>query len=180
MLQYSALKSPVVQYNSWHAGTGIQWTGEKSYWLEVGEEVRDGRAERSSASCNFIMPEVDGTGSSFLLDLVLPTLLKKWSSDIWEVAFFFFWVMDDTVTLDCILNGCCNVSVPFNVQALSAANLASQCVLLTVPAMGQNKSCNLGPLLSSWALTNISLPSSSFLTTTNSPFPLSFSKSHPY
>ena len=90
MLQSSALKSPVVQYNSWHAGTGIQWTGEKSYWLEVGEEVRDGRAERSSASCNFIMPEVDGTGSSFLLDLVLPTLLKKWSSDIWEVAFFSF------------------------------------------------------------------------------------------
>ena len=57
--------------------------------------------------------------------------------------------MDDMVTLDCILNGCCNLSVPFNVQVLSAANLASQCFLLTVPAMGQNKPGNLGPLLSS-------------------------------
>ena len=53
------------------------------------------------------------------------------------------------VTLDFILIGCCNFSVPFNVQVLSAANLASQCFLLTVPAMGQNKRGNLGPLLSS-------------------------------
>ena len=50
--------------------------------------MRDGRAEGLSASCNFIMPEVDGTGSSFLLDLVLSTLLKKRSSDIWVVVFF--------------------------------------------------------------------------------------------
>ena len=39
----STLKSPVVQYNSWYTGAGIQWTGRKSYWQEVG----DGRAEGS-------------------------------------------------------------------------------------------------------------------------------------
>ena len=48
-LQYSTLKSTVVQYNSWHTGAGIEWAGKKSYWLEEGEEVEDGRAEGSSA-----------------------------------------------------------------------------------------------------------------------------------
>ena len=39
------MKSTVVQYNSWHTGAGIEWTGKMSYWLEEGEEVGDGRAE---------------------------------------------------------------------------------------------------------------------------------------
>ena len=43
------MKSTVVQYNSWYSGAGIEWTGKKSYQLEEGEEVGDGRAERSSA-----------------------------------------------------------------------------------------------------------------------------------
>ena len=105
----------------------------------------------------------------------------QWHLGSSSFSFFLTWVMDDMVILDCTLNGCCNLPVPFYVQVLSAAKLASQCVLLTMPAMGQNKPGDLGPLLSSRALTSISLPSSSFLTTTiNSPFPLSFSKSHPY
>ena len=43
------MKSTVVQYNSWHTRAGIEWAGKKSYWLEEGEEVGDGRAEGSSA-----------------------------------------------------------------------------------------------------------------------------------
>ena len=42
------MKSTVVQYYSWHIGAGIEWTGKKSYWLEEGEELGDGRAEGSS------------------------------------------------------------------------------------------------------------------------------------
>ena len=49
ILQYSTLKSTVVQYSSWHTGAGIEWTGKKSYWLEEGEEVRNCRAEGLSA-----------------------------------------------------------------------------------------------------------------------------------
>ena len=49
ILQYSTLKSTVVQCNGWHTWASIEWTGKKSYWLEEGEEVGDGRAEGSSA-----------------------------------------------------------------------------------------------------------------------------------
>ena len=31
MLQYSTSESTVVQYNSWHIGAGIKWTGKRSY-----------------------------------------------------------------------------------------------------------------------------------------------------
>ena len=44
ILHYSTLKSTVVQYNSWHIGAGLMWTG-KSYWLEEGEEMGDGSAK---------------------------------------------------------------------------------------------------------------------------------------
>ena len=73
ILQYSTLKSTVVQYNSWHTGAGIEWTGKKSYWLEEGEEMGDGRAEGSSAigdrgqAAVSLTPDVDGTGSGSLL-----------------------------------------------------------------------------------------------------------------
>ena len=43
------LKSPVVQYNSWHTEASVKWRGKKSCWLEKGEAVGDGRAEGSSA-----------------------------------------------------------------------------------------------------------------------------------
>ena len=68
-------------------GAGIKWTGKKSYWLEEGEEVGDGRAEWSSAigdggqAATSLTPDVDGTGSGSLLDSMLSTRLKKWSSD---------------------------------------------------------------------------------------------------
>ena len=51
-LQYNILKSTVGHYNTWHPGAGIKWTGKKSYCLEEGEEVGDGRAEGSSG-CSF-------------------------------------------------------------------------------------------------------------------------------
>ena len=43
MLQYSTLKSTLVQYNTWHPGAGIERAGKKSYCLEEGEEVGDFR-----------------------------------------------------------------------------------------------------------------------------------------
>ena len=87
----------------------------------------DGRAEGSSTigdrgqAAISLMPDVDGTGSGSLLDSILPTLLKKWSSDVWVVALFFL-VIDGTVALDCILNGCCKLCVPFYVQVLCLKN----------------------------------------------------------
>ena len=95
ILQYSTLKGTVVQYNSWHRVAGIEWTGKKSYWLEEGEEVGDGRAEGSSAigdggqAAISLMADTVGTGSGFLLDSILSILLKKQSSDICIVALFF-------------------------------------------------------------------------------------------
>ena len=77
-LQYSTLESSVVQYNSWHTGAGIEWTGKKSYLLEEGEEVGDGRAEGSSAlgdrgqAAISLTPDIDDTESGSLLDSVLP------------------------------------------------------------------------------------------------------------
>ena len=68
------MKSTVVQYNSWHTGTGIKWTGKEGYWLEEGEEVEDGRAEGSPAigdgrqAAISLMPDVNGTGCGSLLE----------------------------------------------------------------------------------------------------------------
>ena len=39
IMQYSTLKSTVVQYNSRRTGPGVGGTGKKSSWLERGEEV---------------------------------------------------------------------------------------------------------------------------------------------
>ena len=49
ILQYRTLKSTGIQYNSWHTEAGIERTSKKSYQLEWGEEVEDGRSEGSSA-----------------------------------------------------------------------------------------------------------------------------------
>ena len=52
----------------------------------------DGRAEGWSAigdggqAAISLKPDVDGTGSGFLLDLILSTLLKKGSSNVCVVA----------------------------------------------------------------------------------------------
>lgn len=71
---YSTLKSPVVQYSSWHTGAGTEWTGERSHWLAEGEEVEDSRAEASSEigdggqAAMSLMPDVNGAGSGSLLE----------------------------------------------------------------------------------------------------------------
>ena len=67
ILQYSTLKSIVVQYNNWPTGGGIEWTGKKSSRLEEGDEVGDGRTARLSAIGNgghaavSLTPDLDGT-----------------------------------------------------------------------------------------------------------------------
>ena len=65
------------------------------------------------------MPDIDGTYSSSLLDSILPTLLKKGSSDIW-VAFLalVFLTTDDWVALDCILNCCCSLPILLYIHIL--------------------------------------------------------------
>ena len=69
--QYSTLRSTVVQYKSWHAGT-VNRT--EAVLMEEGEEVGDGRAEGSSATGDggqaavSLMPDVDGTRSGSLLE----------------------------------------------------------------------------------------------------------------
>ena len=86
--------------------------------------VGNGRAEGSSAigdrgqATNSPTPDVDGTDSGSLLDSILSTPVKKRSSDVWFVAlfFFFFLLIDDMVVLDCILNSCRNLPVPFSIQ----------------------------------------------------------------
>ena len=84
----STLRSMAVWYNSWHTGTGIKWTGKRSYWVEEGKKVGDGRVEGLSAigdgrqAAVSVTPHVDGTGSGSLLDSVLSSSLKKWFSDV--------------------------------------------------------------------------------------------------
>ena len=104
ILQYSTLKSTVVQYNSWHTGAGIELTGKKSYWLEEGEEVGDGRAEGLSAigdggqAAISLTPDVDGTGSGSLLEPDARSHL--WKLTTWRFIcrgftvffYFIFWL----------------------------------------------------------------------------------------
>ena len=55
----------------------------------------DGRVEGLSAigdggqAAISLTPDIDGTGSGSWLDSILPTFLKKQSSDVWVVALFF-------------------------------------------------------------------------------------------
>ena len=56
--------------------------------------IEDGRAEGSSPieygeqTAISPTPDIDGTGSGFLLGSVLSTLLKKWPSNVWVEALF--------------------------------------------------------------------------------------------
>ena len=56
--------SSVVQQMAYEAG--IEWTGKKSYGLEEGEDMGDGRTDRSSATRDrgqdaiSLMPDMDG------------------------------------------------------------------------------------------------------------------------
>ena len=60
----------------------------------------DGRAEglpatgdRKQAAVS-VISHADGTGSGSLLDSILSTFLKKWSSDVWVVSLFFLTTND--------------------------------------------------------------------------------------
>ena len=88
--------------------------------MKGAEEAGDGRAEGSSATGGgrqaviTLTPDVDGTGSSPCLDSVLG---QKRSSYVCIVAIFiFFLIIDDIVTLDCILNGSCHLFVLFYIR----------------------------------------------------------------
>ena len=65
VLKYSTLTSIIVQYKSWHSQTGIKRASKKSYWLEEGEGMGDGTAERSPAigdkeqAAVWFMPDVN-------------------------------------------------------------------------------------------------------------------------
>ena len=74
----------------------------KRRWEMV--EMRDCQQQETEGKLQFLMTDTDWTGS--LLDSVLSTLLKKWSSGVWGVALFFSHHR-------CILNSCCNLCVPF-------------------------------------------------------------------
>ena len=56
----------------------------------------DARAEGSPAigdggqAAIALTPDIDGTGSGSLLDSILSTLLKKWSSDVRVIALILF------------------------------------------------------------------------------------------
>ena len=95
-LQSSTLESTVVQFNSWHTGAGIEWTGKKSCWLQEGKEVRAGRGEGLSATTAegqaavSLTPDVDGTPSGSLLDSILSTLLEKATQWFLGGIYFFF------------------------------------------------------------------------------------------
>ena len=95
-----------VHYNSWRARAPTEQE-RRVYWLEEGEEVRDGRAERSSAmtgraSSDFINAWHWWHRFWFLIGFnsILSILLKKQSNDIWVVFFFFFsLIIDDILAL---------------------------------------------------------------------------------
>ena len=61
--------------------------------MEEGEGVGNGRAEGSSATGDggeaaiLLTPDVDGTGSCFLLVSLLSILLKRGFSDVWVVLY---------------------------------------------------------------------------------------------
>ena len=66
----------------------IEWTGQKSYWLEEGVEVGDGRAEGLSATGDgrqaalSLTADIDDTGSSPLLEP--DACLYHWKSSSWS------------------------------------------------------------------------------------------------
>ena len=79
-----------MQYNSWHPAAGIQQTGKKSYWLEKGEDMRD-EEEMEGKLQFYSRPNADGTSSGSLLNSILSTFLKKYTSNVWVVGLFFSW-----------------------------------------------------------------------------------------
>ena len=82
----STFKSTVAQCHSWHTEAGMEGTSKKSYRLEEGEEVGDGRAEGLSAigdggqAAVSLMSDIDGTGSGSLLESDAHSHLLKFAA----------------------------------------------------------------------------------------------------
>ena len=71
------------------------------------------------ASCNFTHALCSWHRFWFLAGLNSTCSLKKKKKSIdVQVIVYFFPIIVDTVTLDCIQNGCCNLRVPFYIQVL--------------------------------------------------------------
>lgn len=75
-------------------------------------ELKDPQQKETEESYKFhsrlmLMPQ---------LELILSTLLEG-SGDVWAVAPLFL-IIDDTVALDCILNGCCNLHAQLYTRVL--------------------------------------------------------------
>ena len=92
-----------------------------------GEEVGDGRAEESLATGDrgqaaiSLTPAADGTGSGSWLNSVLSILFKKTSQRCLDSGSFFL-IIDDTISLICILNDCCNLCAQLSVWVLHLKN----------------------------------------------------------
>ena len=105
-------QSTILVQFSWYTGIGTKWIGKKSYWLE-GEGVGDVGAEGRSA-----------TGDRASCDCIHAS---RWRHRFWFLTRFnsvyplgktiqgclggscFFSSQNNMVTLDCILNGCCDL-----------------------------------------------------------------------
>ena len=86
ILPHSTLKTIIVWHNGWHTMAGIVLTGKKSYCLEEGEGVGDGRTKGSSAmregklqfhSCPAL---VEGTFESVHMQRTSDPWRKEWQS----------------------------------------------------------------------------------------------------
>ena len=56
------MKSTIVQDNSWHTGTGIEWTGKKSHWPEVGDSGAKGSSATGDGGQAVISLTLDADG----------------------------------------------------------------------------------------------------------------------
>ena len=148
--------------------------------------MKDGRNERSSTKGDggqaaiSLTPGIGGPGSGSLLDSILYTLLKKWSSDVWVVALFFssqmtqyhwiaFWITAATSVYLSKIRSCFSKpnsasSDKENPLALSASWMSSVCQLLLslvslrpswclalLSSSSYNHHCFYGYFWTSWA-----------------------------
>ena len=106
------LKSMVQQlaYRGWHrvnrqAKRVADWSGGGGWWSWVSSATGD----RGQTAVS-LTPDDCGTGSGFLLDSILSTLLKKTTQWCLDSSSPFL-IIDDTVAVVCILKGCCSLHV---------------------------------------------------------------------
>ena len=115
--KYSILKSTVVQNNR-----GWYWVNKKSYWLE-GVRVGDGRAEGASETGDRGQAAIpyQQLMAQVLVPCWIQFCLPSWKTIQWCLSgSSFFLIIDATVALDYILNGCCNLHVPSYIGACAS------------------------------------------------------------